>query len=89
MPTNRTYSIPMVVLALSAAATTAPASTAGSPGGQPGPVAGTATVRPAPVGHRQPRAADVPERKPVSAEDAEYERKERALRQRLQICRGC
>ena len=79
----------MAALALSTVATTALASTVGNLGGPPSPVAGTATTRPAPVGHRQPRAADVPESKPVSAEDAEYERKERALRQRLQICRGC
>ncbi|KYK46399.1 MULTISPECIES: hypothetical protein [Bradyrhizobium] len=48
------------------------------------------TVWPAPVGHRQPRAADVPSEKNLSdpntaanKEDAELDRKIRS------ICRGC
>jgi hypothetical protein len=44
-------------------------------------------VLPAPVGHRQPRRADV---SPARSErDAEHERRERALNLRLKICRGC
>ncbi|MDA9421212.1 MULTISPECIES: hypothetical protein [Bradyrhizobium] len=48
------------------------------------------TVLPAPVGHRQPRAADVPSEKnlsnpntPANKEDAELDRKIKS------ICRGC
>jgi hypothetical protein len=47
-------------------------------------------VLPAPVGHRQPRAADVPSEKnlsnpntPANKEDAELDRKIKS------ICRGC
>jgi hypothetical protein len=44
---------------------------------------------PAPVGHRQPRAADVPSGLAKNMSDEEHERRERALSRRLQICRGC
>jgi hypothetical protein len=44
---------------------------------------------PAPVGHRQPRAADVPAGLAKNMSDEEHERRERALSRRLQICRGC
>ena len=48
------------------------------------------TAWPAPVGHRQPRAEDIPvERPKKSASDAELERLERALDGKLMICRGC
>lgn len=52
------------------------------------PAAGEqATVPPAPVGHRQPRAADVPPPRPLSeAERRENEEIHRLLRS---ICRGC
>jgi hypothetical protein len=48
-----------------------------------------ATVWPAPVGHRQPRAADIPAATTKHASDAEQERRDRALDRRLRICRGC
>jgi hypothetical protein len=44
---------------------------------------------PAPVGHRQPRAADIPAGLAKNMSDEEHERRERALSRRLQICRGC
>ena len=50
----------------------------------------SSTVLPAPVGHRQPRASDVPDEKnlsnpnePVNKEDALLDKKIRS------ICRGC
>jgi hypothetical protein len=50
----------------------------------------SSTVLPAPVGHRQPRAGDVPDEKnlanpsdPVNKEDALLDKKIRS------ICRGC
>lgn len=62
-------------------------------GGSKGSTSGGATsgsVLPAPVGHRQPRAADVPSEKnlsnpnsPVNKEDAELDKKIKS------ICRGC
>ena len=62
-------------------------------GGSKGSTSGGATsgtVLPAPVGHRQPRAADVPNEKnlsdpnnPVNKEDALLDKKIKS------ICRGC
>ena len=50
----------------------------------------SAATPPAPVGHRQPRAADLP---PPSAEHDELTKKieqmNRALDRKLQICRNC
>lgn len=46
------------------------------------------SVLPAPVGHRQPRAADI---KPTekTAADAQEERLQAELERKLKICRGC
>ena len=75
----------LVVLLGGAAA----AQTGGSKGSTTGG-ASSGSVLPAPVGHRQPRAADVPSEKnvsnpnsPVNKEDAELDRKIKS------ICRGC
>jgi hypothetical protein len=43
----------------------------------------------APVGHRQPRASDLPASSEKTAADRERERKERELDKRLRICRNC
>ena len=68
---------------------TAIAQTGGSKGSTSGG-ASSGTAWPAPVGHRQPRAADVPSEKnlsnpntPANKEDAELDRKIKS------ICRGC
>ena len=42
----------------------------------------------APVGHRQPRAADIPQTDKTAAELLE-ERQQADLNRRLRICRGC
>mgnify|MGYP003580604289 CR=1 FL=1 len=42
----------------------------------------------APVGHRQPRAADIPRTEKTEAELRE-ERQQAELSRRLRICRGC
>jgi hypothetical protein len=42
----------------------------------------------APVGHRQPRAADIPQTNKTAAELLE-ERQQADLNRRLRICRGC
>jgi hypothetical protein len=46
--------------------------------------------RQAPVGHRQPRATDVPspQQQPVDSTAGQGQR-DKTLDQRLQICRGC
>jgi len=43
----------------------------------------------APVGHRQPTAADVPKDRPKDAAEIANEKRERELDAKLQICRGC
>ena len=47
------------------------------------------TVPRAPVGHRQPTAADVPQDLPKDAADAERVKRDRELDAKLRICRGC
>jgi len=46
------------------------------------------SVPAAPVGHRQPTAADVAKARADTA-DPEREKRERELNKKLQICRGC
>lgn len=51
-----------------------------------------ATARPpwpAPVGHRQPHRADVPQSEAVSAWERQQQRLDREVHRRLIICRGC
>jgi len=44
----------------------------------------------APIGHRQPRAADLPKETPKEAAELRRERqKEQKLDRGLQLCRGC
>jgi len=43
----------------------------------------------APVGHFQPRVGDVPEGIPLFPSREEQNRRNRALDEKLQICRGC
>jgi hypothetical protein len=45
-------------------------------------------IGPAPVGHRQPRAADIPIAPKSEAEILE-ERRQAELNRKLRICRGC
>jgi len=46
-------------------------------------------IPPAPVGHRQPTAADIPKNLPKDAAELEREKRDRELDAKLQICRGC
>ena len=48
-----------------------------------------AVAWPAPVGHFQPRARDIPSEIPHSASQPEQESSDREFDQKLQICRGC
>jgi hypothetical protein len=43
----------------------------------------------APVGHRQPQQADVPQQDAVSAWEREQQQDEQELDRKLVICRGC
>jgi hypothetical protein len=45
--------------------------------------------RQAPIGHRQPRPADVPEAAQASPGDAELRRLDTEIDRKLIICRGC
>ena len=44
---------------------------------------------PAPVGHRQPRASDIPVNVQLSSAEREAQRLDRELDKKLVICRGC
>ena len=46
------------------------------------------SVIPAPVGHRQPRASDIPQSNKSAAEQLE-DRQQAELTRKLRICRGC
>ena len=76
--------IPAAALAVDAPRTTAEPTTTGSAGGIP----------PAPVGHRQPRAADVPDESRADSSiargsDVWINGINRDIDRRLFICRGC
>jgi hypothetical protein len=67
-----------------------PAAMAQTGGGKPGAASPSSTLREAPIGHRQPRADQVPSEKglgdpnnPANKEDATLDRKIKS------ICRGC
>jgi hypothetical protein len=47
------------------------------------------TVPQAPVGHRQPRASDLPPESQRAATESERSPRDRELDKILQICRGC
>ena len=58
--------------------------------GQPDHASASRTAWPAPVGHRQPRPADIPPAPtPKNGTDAALERLQRTLDGKLNICRGC
>jgi hypothetical protein len=83
---NKTIILMALLLAIGAPSTTAIAQS-GNSGSSASKGSG---VLPAPVGHRQPRAGDVPDEKnlsnpndPVSKEDALLDKKIKS------ICRGC
>ena len=59
------------------------AETTGSASGLP------AGVPPAPVGHRQPRASDVPADTRRTGEEQSQVQRDRELDKQLWICRGC
>lgn len=54
------------------------------------PIAGASrTPWPAPVGHRQPRVADIPQSSDLSAWEREQQQLDAELDRKLIICRGC
>jgi hypothetical protein len=75
------------VAALVLATTAAAGKEAAEPPAEP--VARAAMPWPAPVGHRQPRAADLPVSQPKDDLDLRIERINRDLDRRLRICRNC
>ena len=53
------------------------------------PGEGAASAAQAPVGHRQPRAADVANVQQNTPAEKQRAKRDRELDRRLQICRGC
>jgi hypothetical protein len=70
---------------------TAVAQTGGSKGStSSGATSGSGSVLPAPTGHRQPRAADVPNEKNISDPNDPLSKENLALDKKIKsICRGC
>lgn len=68
----------------------APGTLAQSGGGTSTAVKNSPGVPPAPVGHRQPRAADVPDEKNLNNPNDLLSKENAALDKKLKsICRGC
>jgi hypothetical protein len=66
------------------------AQTGGSKGSTTSGGATSGSVPPAPVGHRQPRAADVPNEKNLSDPNDPLSKENLALDKKIKsICRGC
>jgi hypothetical protein len=81
--------ITMVALLVLAGGPGAMAQTA-SKTGSPGATSGSQPAREAPVGHRQPRAGDVPSEKNLSNPNDPVNREDAALDRKIKsICRGC
>jgi hypothetical protein len=58
--------------------------------GSPGAANQPSTLREAPVGHRQPRAADIPSEKNLSNPNDPMNKEDQALDRKIKsICRGC
>jgi hypothetical protein len=76
--------LPVLLYATAAAALDAQAERKPTTSGRAEP----STLPQAPVGHRQPRASDIP-KDASNAADEERQRRDRELDSRLQICRGC
>jgi hypothetical protein len=69
---------------------TAVAQTGGSKGSTSSGAATSGSVLPAPTGHRQPRAADVPSEKNLSDPNDPLSKENQALDKKIKsICRGC
>jgi hypothetical protein len=62
----------------------------GNPGGSTSATAGKGGPLPAPVGHRQPRATEVPDEKNLSNPNDPMNKQDAALDRKIKsICRGC
>lgn len=89
MLARRDVAVHIAVLLLPALLYAVPAASQNRPA-DPAPRSDPASKIPqAPVGHRQPTAADVPRNEPKTAADLAREKRERELDAKLQICRGC
>jgi hypothetical protein len=79
----------IAVLSLGTYATSAGAQDQGKRPETTGSASGSSGVPPAPVGHRQPRASDIPaDTQPTGQEETQIQR-DRELDKKLWICRGC
>jgi hypothetical protein len=74
------------LIAVAALTVAAHRADAQAPAAQPGTIN---VAWPAPAGHSQPRGADIPIGIPLAPSTEEQEAFDRALDERLKICRGC
>jgi hypothetical protein len=75
-----------VLIAVAALTMAAHRADARAPAAQPGTIS---VAWPAPAGHFQPRAGDIPIGIPLSPSHAQEDALDRALDEKLKICRGC
>jgi hypothetical protein len=87
MPAKRVVAMRLMTLLLPVLLYAAPAMSQGD-SQQPGS-AQKSGVAQAPVGHRQPKAADIPKERPKDATDEQREKLDRELDAKLRICRNC
>ncbi len=87
MPANRVVAMRLMTLLLPVLLYAAPAMSQGD-SQQPGSAQKSGFAQ-APVGHRQPKAADIPKERPKDATDEQREKLDRELDAKLRICRNC
>ena len=89
MRAQRDVALRIMVMLLPALIYATPAPSQGQSSPESAKAAEQSKLPRAPVGHRQPTAADVPKERPKDAADIANEKRERELDAKLQICRGC
>jgi len=87
MLANRVVAMRLMTLLLPVLLYAAPAMSQGD--SQPSGSAQKSGFAQAPVGHRQPKAADIPKERPKDATDEQREKLDRELDAKLRICRNC
>ena len=87
MPANRVVAMRLMTLLLPVLLYAAPAMSQGD--SQSSGSAQKTGLPQAPVGHRQPKAADIPKDRPKDTTDEQREKLDRELDAKLRICRNC
>ena len=87
MPANCVVAMRLMVLLLPVLLYAAPAMPQGN--SEQSGSAQKSGIAPAPIGHRQPKVADIPKERPKDTTDEQREKLDRELDAKLRICRNC